>query len=79
MYILSSANPRCISYHLLIHDVYTRRWQIRIGIHTGVVVSGVVGERLPRFLVMGSAVNIASKMESHGMPDRIHVSQASYE
>ncbi len=48
--------------------------QMRIGIHTGDVVAGVIGTHKFVYDVWGDTVSIASRMESHGMPDRIHVS-----
>ncbi|KXZ51386.1 hypothetical protein GPECTOR_12g348 [Gonium pectorale] len=52
--------------------------QIRIGIHTGPVVGGVLGAKTPRFSVYGDTVNVASRMESHGLPGKIHISGESY-
>lgn len=48
--------------------------QMRVGIHSGDVVAGVIGTHKFVYDIWGDTVNIASRMESHGMPGRIHVS-----
>ena len=51
--------------------------QLRIGIATGGVVAGVIGRRLFLYDVWGDAVNIASRMESHGVAGRVQVSEST--
>jgi class 3 adenylate cyclase len=53
--------------------------QIRIGIHTGPVVAGVIGKKKFVYDLWGDSVNIASRMESHGIPSAIQVSASTYE
>jgi class 3 adenylate cyclase len=52
--------------------------QIRIGIHSGDVVAGIIGTHKFVYDIWGDAVNIASRMESHGMPNCIQVSAATH-
>lgn len=50
--------------------------RLRVGIHTGPAVAGIICQRKFSFDVWGTTVNIASRMESLGEPGRVHVSEA---
>jgi class 3 adenylate cyclase len=55
------------------------RLQVRIGINTGPVVAGVIGRKKFIYDLWGDAVNIASRMESHGLEGRIQVTEETYQ
>lgn len=57
----------------------SKNFKIRIGIHTGPVVAGVIGKSKFIYDLWGDSVNTASRMESHGAEGKIHVSKDVYQ
>jgi adenylate cyclase len=55
-----------------------RVWQMRIGIHTGSVVAGVVGKNKFAWDIWGDAVNTAARLEQSGQADRVNISGSTY-
>ncbi len=53
--------------------------RLRIGIHAGQVVAGVIGKKKFAYDLWGDAVNVASRMESHGAPGHVHISHEFFE
>jgi adenylate cyclase len=54
------------------------RWELRIGLHTGSVMAGVVGRKKFTYDIWGDAVNVAARMESNGAAGRIALSESTY-
>ena len=54
-------------------------WELRIGIHTGDVIAGVIGSKRIAYDVWGSTVNIAQRIETSGETWKVNVSESTYE
>ncbi|WP_249167909.1 adenylate/guanylate cyclase domain-containing protein [Bradyrhizobium elkanii] len=52
--------------------------QIRVGIHTGSTIGGVIGRHKMTYDYWGRTVNLASRLESLSEPNRVHISEATY-
>ncbi|EFC37957.1 predicted protein [Naegleria gruberi] len=59
--------------------VETEDINIRVGINTGAVVAGVIGSKKFAYDLWGDAINVASRMESTGVPGTIQISRSTYE
>lgn len=63
---------------ITISSLHDEHLSVRIGIHTGDVISGMIGQKIPKFSLFGDTMNIASRMESCGKPNCVHVSRYTY-
>jgi adenylate cyclase len=54
-------------------------FEMRIGIHTGPIVAGIVGVKKWQYDIWGDTVNIASRMETHSLAGRINISETTYQ
>ena len=54
-------------------------FELRLGIHTGPVVAGLVGTKKFAYDIWGDTVNVASRMESNGLPGKVNISGGTYE
>jgi tetratricopeptide (TPR) repeat protein len=53
-------------------------WDVRVGIHVGPIVAGVVGKKKYAYDIWGNTVNIASRMESSGEAGKVNISESTY-
>lgn len=65
--------------HVATHEFGGHRLRLRIGINSGPAVAGIIGTHKFAYDMWGDTVNTASRMESEGLPDEIHVGPASFE
>jgi class 3 adenylate cyclase len=83
-HVASHAVDAMLAAYEIVAEVKNRQapgkpgWSIRIGLHTGPVISGIVGIRKLAFDIWGESVNFASRMESSGCPNEINLSAATF-
>jgi class 3 adenylate cyclase len=68
-----------LDYCEQLEKIQDKKIQFRIGINSGPLIAGVIGNRRFQYDLWGDAVNTASRMESQGVAEKIQVSQATYE
>ena len=61
------------------HNLGEKTFEIRIGIHSGSVVAGIVGVKKYSYDIWGDTVNTAARMEQHSEAGKINISEATYE
>ena len=61
-----------------LNEQSNNNFKIRVGIHTGPVIAGVIGKNKFNYDLWGDTVNIASRMESQGVADNVQVSETTY-
>ncbi len=80
MITLKSSHSRAVSpVFLADEDSSHDRLQLRIGIHSGPVVAGVIGRKKFAFECFGDTVNTANRMQSHNDPGKIQIMRETYE
>ncbi len=65
--------------HAAVTEYRGRKITFRIGINSGPVVAGIIGERKFAYDLWGDVVNLASRMESHGEPGAIQITESTYQ
>ncbi|MEM7183737.1 MAG: adenylate/guanylate cyclase domain-containing protein [Spirochaetota bacterium] len=76
---VAQASLRMIKVFYDIRDLWGIKVNLRVGLHRGSIVAGVIGSKKFVYDLWGDTVNIASRMESHGQPGRVHCSERVYE
>ena len=62
-----------------LREIGDRTFEIRIGVHSGSVVAGIVGVKKFAYDIWGDTVNTAARMEQNSLPDKINISQSTHD
>ena len=73
------AGKKILSYLQQRNENAEFQWNARIGIHTGPLIAGIIGERKFSFNIFGDTVNTTARIETASVPNRINISQTTYE
>jgi len=74
-----TAAKKMLSYLEERNKSHEIKWRMRVGIHSGTIVAGVVGKKKFAYDLFGDTINTASRIESAGEPGKINISSSTYE